>query len=237
MLNQDLIILILWIVSAGIFAVLWPDKLFKFYIGAVLGFLLFIIANLQIKLLSTTGATSIPTWALDTFILKNKGFVLDFCTILIPVFWVFMTLNQSIQIKVKGWALVSLVFGIILPFFLIGLWTYILTFSAIQLGFLSDILSLISNSKIFDFIKGHLDFVFYFLLFFIFYKIIVTLFIAVMTKIFDTLSEFLWKASAGWGKEEHWENHGHGWGHDSHGWGGHDDHDGGHDDHGHRWHH
>lgn len=232
MFNQDLIILVIWIISAGIFAVLGPDKLFKFYIGAVLGFLLFIIANLQIKLLSTTGNVNVPVGSLDSFMLKNKGFVLDFCTILIPVFWVFMTLNQSIQIKVKGWALVSLVFGIILPFFLIWLAAYILTFSAIQSGFLSDILSVITDSKIFDFIKGHLDFVFYFLLFFIFYKIIVTLFIAVMTKIFDTLSDFLWKASSGWWHDDHWESHGH----DSH-WGGHDDHSGGHDDHGHGWHH
>ncbi len=233
MLNQDIIILALCFLSAGIFAVLWPDRLFKFYIGIVIGFLLFIIANLQIKLLWNLNP-SVTQWVLEDFIVKNKDFVLAFCTIIIPVFWIFLTLNESIIIKVKWGIIVSLIFGLILPFFLLGLFIYILTYSALPLSFLSDILSLFSGGIIFDFIKSHLHYVFYFLLFFIFYKIILTFLFAFLAKVFewlsDTTSHFFWSKS-----ESHEDAHGH--------WGGHDDnwhwddwHDT-HSSHGHGWHH
>ncbi len=230
MLNQDIIILALCFLSAGIFAVLGPDKLFKFYIGVVLGFLLFIIANLQIKLL-----WSISPWAtggiMEDFLVKNKDFVLAFCTVIIPIFWIFLTLNESIIIKVKWGMIVSLLFGIILPLFLLWLFTYILTYSALPLSFLSDILRLVSWGSIFEFIKSHLHYVFYFLLFFIFYKIILTFIFALFTKIFAWLSERISK----WGDKE---EHGHGWWHDDHWHDSHDDNHGWHDSHGHddHWH-
>lgn len=233
MLNQDIIILAISFLSAGIFAILWPDRLFKFYIGSVIWFFLFIIANLQIKLLWNINS-GIAQWVLEDFIVKNKDFVLAFCTGIIPVFWIFLTLNESIIIKVKWGIIVSLIFWLILPFFFLGLFIYILTYSALPLSFLSDILSVFSGGMIFDFLKSHLHYVFYFLLFFIFYKIILIFLFAFFAKLFGWLSDSTWHIF--WKKwENHNDDHGHWWWHSNHLHEAHsdDDNHSWHDEHGH----
>lgn len=216
--NQDIIILSLCLLSAVIFVFLGNNRLFKFLFWVILWFLLFFIANLEIKLL-TLSNISVASNVFENFILKNKDFILSFLTCMIPIFWVFLAINESISIKVRWGVYVSILLWGILPIFLLGLFLYILTYSSLPLWFLSDILSIFSGSFIFDFLKNNLHFVIYFLLFIIFYKIILTFFFTLLAKLFEIISNFInGLFSKKWEEEhDHGEDHHDEHGHDSHG--------------------
>jgi hypothetical protein len=174
---SDILIVIIAIVSSGIFYFLWTEKLYRFYFGIIMWFLLFLVFNLQVKLFEVSGWIS---WWWEEFLVWNKNFVLWFFSIMIPVFWF---LFAFLDWDLKSNKLFSLLFGFFLPLFLLWLFWYILLNSAINLDFLNNVFWFFNNSYIFDLLQKAPKIIFGLLIIIIFWKIIFRIIISFLAYI------------------------------------------------------
>ncbi len=202
--NRDFVILGFSLISAIVFAFIWNDKLFKFYFGVIIGFLLFLVFNSQIIAISfLKDSISLDSW--QSFLSKNQSFVLSFFTCMIPVFWLFFTLNNTIHLSLWKSLIQSIIFWVFLLPFLLGIFVYIDKNSFLSLQFLKDILSFIDPSGIKSFFQGNAHLVFMFLLFILFYKMIFWFFLFIFSSIFSSLAAAAKKSQEK--SEEHAEEH------------------------------
>lgn len=212
--DKDFIIIALCILSAGIFGFLWADKLFKFYFWAIIGFLLFLVFNSEVWLVQILKIWPEPLDNWQNFLAKNGRFVLSFFACMIPLFWLFFALNKDIYLSVKKSFLQSILFWIFLPFFILWCFVYALKNSALELGFLKDLLSFFDGSFIKTFFEVSPYVIFYILLFILFYKMIFTFCIWLLSMIFTYIVNEIRKRRwedplENWGKDDEDEHDEH----------------------------
>lgn len=165
---SDISIIISCLVTAWIFSVLWTDRLYRFYFGLIIGFLLFLVFNLQIKIVWFSW-----TWfwlsGWESFLVKNKQSILWFFTFMIPIFWFLFAFIDS---EIKSNKVFSLLFWFLLPSFLLGVFGYVFKDSAVPLDFLNNFVSFFKDSRIFDVLQNAPKLIFWMLLIIIFWKYI-----------------------------------------------------------------
>jgi len=210
--DKDYIFFIIAIISAGTFVIVSNDKIYKIYSWIIIGFLLFQIANLEIKnLLLTQSGLILDTY--QNFLLTNKDFVLSFFTCMIPVFWFSFVLSNSFSLNIRSSGGENLIFWFLFPFFFLWIFISIFKNSAFELVFLRDILSPFSSSFIYDILSKNLHYVSIFLLFFIFYRLLITFVMAFFWFVIHFFGVKVLKKFWGWGgheeEEEKEESHSH----------------------------
>lgn len=186
---SDYIIILTCIWIWSLFILFSTNRVYKFYLWVIFWFLIFLVINLQIKVLnlSMTWKEVLSPW----FLTKNKDFVLGFSSLMIPIFWLFSAFSEN---EVSNKPVLSFAFGLFMPVFLLSTFSYILVNSSIKLDFLSSIMSLFDNSSIFSFFKGNTKYVFYFIVFVLFWRFIITLFWRFLTSFYEVLVEYFEKA-------------------------------------------
>lgn len=189
---SDILIIFIWVASALLFYFLWTEKLYRFYFWLILGFLLFLVFNSQIKL-AEMNWWIISSW--ESFLIWNKWWILSFFSFMIPIFWFLFSFLDS---DLKSNKLFSILFWFFMPLFGLWLFWFILSHSSIELWFLKNILSIFNNSYIFNLLENAPKILFILLILIIFWKyifrIIIT-FLAYLAKLI--LSEI---------KDLNWEN-------------------------------
>ncbi len=180
-IDYMLTLLFVWIWS--LFIVIWADKLYKIYFGVIIWFLIFLTLNAQIENLEIIYSEIL--WPFQSFLVKNKETVLWTITCFIPIFWVFAALNQSVDLKQKPRIATIIITWTFLPIVILWIFAYISVNSYARLEFLSDILSIFSNSYIFHLLKENNYLVFLTIIFLIFYKIILSIFVYMFSNIFS----------------------------------------------------
>jgi hypothetical protein len=169
---SDILLIIIAIFSALIFNFLGTEKLYRFYFGIIMWFLLFLVFNLQVQLFEIS-------WEIDNgwknFLVWNKDFVLWFFSLMIPIFWALFAFINS---DIKSNKLFSLLFWFFLPLFLVWIFGYILMNSAVSLDFLKSIFWFFNNSSIFNFLQKTPVLIFWLLLLIIFWRYLFAIIIA-----------------------------------------------------------
>ncbi len=173
---QDIILIFAWLISGVVFSYLWTDRLYRFYFGLIMWFLLFLVFNLQIKLVQLGWWMDVSGW--QNLLVSNKEWILWFFTFMIPMFWFLFAFIDS---EVKSNKVFSLLFWFLLPLFLLWVLWYVMTHSSVELSFLKDILWNFKASKIFDILQKAPKLIFGLLLIIIFWKYI-----------FAIILSFLW---------------------------------------------
>ncbi|MCD5380607.1 hypothetical protein LR004_01655 [Candidatus Gracilibacteria bacterium] len=173
---SDLIIIGICIVSAGLFSFLGTDRLYRFYFGLIMGFLLFLVFNLQIKLVQLGGGIDISGW--QHFLVSKKDGILSFFSFMIPIFGFLFAFIDS---EIKSNKVFSILFGSLLPAFLLGILGYTLSTSSVELGMLDSMLSIFKDSKIFDILQKAPKLIFGLLLIIIFWKYIFAIIISFLS--------------------------------------------------------
>ena len=198
---QDIWIIWVSLCIGILFAMFFADKLFKFYLGIIVWFLLFIAFNCQIDVLENLYGREL-TWFQD-FLVKNKQGILRTLSILIPILWVLFALNPF-----KKWSfLPSLILGSMMPPFLLWVLWYVMNNSLVDLPILESILSLLDNSFLLDFLKHNSQYIFLALLFLLFYKYIFALLWAFLLWLFYTIwGAFFGEWNRRWDDEEEYED-------------------------------
>ncbi len=180
--NIDYFILVISLLSGLFFIFLWLEKLHKFYFGVIIGFILFMIVNLHIKLIEIPNTVLkniiIPeSW----FLISNKSFILSFLTFLIPVFWLILLSNNFLSFKVSDNKLASFLFGLFFPFFFISILVYISFNSAVEISYIKDFFDNFWNSTLVWYFSDNSYLALYFLFFIIFFRVIFWIFISFLT--------------------------------------------------------
>lgn len=168
--NLDYLLLVFGGIFSAFFTFLWWDKIYKCYFWIIIGFLLFQLINQEITILSINSSGKIFS-AYENFLHKNSDFMLTSFTILIPLLWIFFTINSSIEIHVRGNIFWYVAFWFFLPFLILWISAYILANAAFHLVFLQDILKPLASSFFYSFFQWNLHYVFLFIFFFLFYRI------------------------------------------------------------------
>jgi len=171
---SDILLILIAIISSGIFYFLWTEKLYRFYFGIIMWFLLFLVFNLQIKLFEL-GWWVTGWWS--NFLVNNKDFILWFFSLLIPIFWWLFAFMDS---DLKSNKVFSLLFWFFLPLFLLWIFAYILLNSAVNLDFLKSIFWIFKDSSIFNFLQDSPKIIFWLLLIIIFWRYIFIIIIALL---------------------------------------------------------
>ena len=169
---SDILIIIIAVVSAVIFNFLWTEKLYRFYFGIIMWFLLFLVFNLQVKLFEVSWWIS-GWW--EEFLVSNKKNILWFFSLMIPIFWWLFTFLHS---DLKSNRIFSLLFWFFLPLFLLWVFWYVLLHSAVKLDFLKNIFWIFKNSFIFSFLQHSPKIIFWLILLIIFWKYLFKIIIA-----------------------------------------------------------
>jgi hypothetical protein len=171
---SDILIIFIWILSAWIFNYLGTERLYRFYFGIIMWFLLFLVFNLQIKLFEISWWI---TWWWEEFLVWNKENVLWFFSLMIPVFWWLFTF---LDWDLKSNKLFSLLFWFFLPLFILWIFWYILINSSIELEFLKNIFTIFDTSYIFDLLQKAPKLIFWLLIIIIFWKYIFAFILAII---------------------------------------------------------
>ena len=174
---SDILIIFIWLATAWIFSYLGTEKLYRFYFGIIMWFLLFLVFNLQIKLFEVSGGIS-GWW--EEFLVSNKKNILSFFSLMIPVFW---GLFAFLDWDLKSNKLFSLLFWFFLPLFVLWIFGYILLNSWIELDFLKNIFWYFESSYIFNLLQKTPKVIFWLLLIIIFWKYIFALILAFLSYI------------------------------------------------------
>lgn len=182
---SDYVIILLCFAIWALFILFSTNRVYKFYLWIIFWFLIFLVFNLQIKVLelSSIWKEIADPW----FLTKNKDFVLGFSSLMIPVFWLFSAFSDN---EASNKPVLSFAFGLFIPIFLLSTFSYILVNSSIKLDFLVSIMSIFENSSIFSFFKDNTKYVFYFMIFVLFWRFIVTLFWRFLLSFYETLVEY-----------------------------------------------
>lgn len=175
------------IISTGIifgilFLFLGTDKLYKFYIGLIIWFLLYLVFNCKIALLEYWDPEKFS--AFENFLMSNKDFVLSLLTGLIPLLWFLFWVFSN---PLKNNRLFSFLLWLLAPIFWLGLLAYIGNSSVIELWFLKDFLNYLQNSSIVNFFKNNSHYIFYLLLFLLFWRFIFLILFAILEAFFRWL--------------------------------------------------
>lgn len=208
--DKDFILLWFSVIIAWVFWLLGADKLFKFYFGIIIGFLLFLVFNSEVWLvlvLKWNPEIVLNSW--QDFLSKNATFMLGFFTCMIPVFWLFFALNNDIHLAVRKSFLQSILFGLILPIFVFGIFVYVMKNSVIPLQFLKDILWLLDGAFLKTYFEESPHIVFFFLVFILFYKMVFSFIVLLFAALYNAIKKS--KADTSAPVEHHEEEH-----HDSH---------------------
>ncbi len=198
---HDLIIIASSILVWLVFALFFADKLFKFYIGIILWFLLFIAFNCQIDVLENLYGRELNSW--QNFLVKYKDMILNVLGLLVPVLWILFALNPF-----KKWGFYStLLMWWLLPLFLLGALWYIAANSVADIPLLDSVLDLLKNSALLTFLRDNSHYIFLALLFLIFYKAIFALLWAFWLWLFHTIRTALFgEWNRHWDEEEVYED-------------------------------
>ncbi len=172
----DISIILWWLTVGAIFHYLGTDRLYRFYFGLIMWFLLFLVFNLQVKLVQLSGWIEMSGW--QSLLVQNKKMILTFFAMMIPIFWF---LFAFLDWEVKSNKVFSLLFGSFLPLFLLWILWYVFSHSSINLDFLEKGLSFFDNSFLFDIFHKAPKLIFSILLIIIFWKYI-----------FAMILSFLW---------------------------------------------
>ena len=192
---HDLIIVASSILVWLAFALFFADKLFKFYIGIILWFLLFIAFNCQIDVLENLYGRELNGW--QSFLIKYKDIILNVLGLLVPALWILFALNPF-----KKWGFYSTLFmwGLLPLFLLWALW-YIAANSVVDIPLLDSVLDLLKNSALLAFLRDNSQYIFLALLFLIFYKAIFALLWAFALWLWNTIRTALFGE---WNR--HWDD-------------------------------
>ena len=189
---SDILLIIIAIFSALIFNFLGTEKLYKFYFGIIMWFLLFLVFNLQVQLFELWGWIN---WWWKEFLVWNKNFVLWLFSLMIPVFWLLFSFINS---DIKSNKLFSLLFWFFLPLFILWIFAYILLNSAVSLDFLNSIFNWFNNSLIFNFLQKTPVLIFGLLLLILFWRYLFAIIISFILYISKLLIAEI--------KDLNWEN-------------------------------
>lgn len=170
--------IIFWI----LFLFLGTDKLYKFYMWLIIGFLLYLVFNLKISLLEYWNPDDFSSF--ENFLISNKDFVLWSLTWLIPLLWFLFWVFSN---PLSNNKIFSFILWLLAPIF--GLWilSYIANSSVIELWFLTDLMNFLSNSSILNLFKWNSGFIFYLLLFLLFWRFIFLIAFAALEAFFQWL--------------------------------------------------
>ena len=194
---HDLIIIASSILIWLAFAMFFADKLFKFYLGIIVWFLLFIAFNCQIDLLENLYGRELSGF--QNFLVKNKEWILRVLSMLIPILGILFALNPF----KKGSFLPSLLLGSLMPLFLLGVLGYVMNNSIVDLPILKNLLWFLDNSFLLDFLKNNSEYIFLTLLFLLFYKYIFALLWAFLVWLFHTIrTAFFGEWNRDWDDED-----------------------------------
>gem|GEM_PF-5886423 len=119
----DYILIFIALGVGVVFAFLGANILYKFYLGIIIGFLLFLVFNSQIDLLENLYIRELNPF--QNFLVKNKEFVLGSSILSIPLLGILSAANKSFSFNGKDNALLLLTFGMMLPFIFVALLSYI----------------------------------------------------------------------------------------------------------------
>lgn len=171
----DLLIIVVWLLSALVFVYIWSDRLYRFYFWLILWFLLFMVFNLQVKVIQLSGGVPMSGW--EDFLIKNKKMILSFFAWIIPVFWLLFSLIKS---EIKTNKAFSGLFWLLLPAFILGMLWYIMLNWSIDFEFLKNILWFFKDSKIFTMLQKLPMLLFWLLLIILFWKYIFAILLGLM---------------------------------------------------------
>jgi len=182
-----------------LFVILGANVLYKFYLWIIVAFLVFLVINCQIYILENIPPKEIS--AFQDFLLTNKDFILWLSLLSIPLLGILSAVNKNIFKKNILWILS---FWIFLPFFLVGLLSYISENISVPLSFIESMIWFFDGSYFFELFRENLSWVILSLLFLIFYKAIFLLLYAFLAWIYEVLRvEFFWEREEK--EEENWE--------------------------------
>jgi hypothetical protein len=165
----DIFLLWLWLLAwlGGYFS--WADSLYKFFLGLITGFLMYLVVYYQILALDCVNPRNFDSY--QNFLAKYKTSLLSLLLLLTPLLGMIFMLNPRLKFQTKTKSISQILLWLLLPTFLVWL-----------LAFLSKG-SILSESetwrKIFDYFSGsglYKTFeslpwaIFLLLLFLIFYK-------------------------------------------------------------------
>ncbi len=197
----DYIILIVSVLFWIIWIFLWTKTLYKIYFWMIFGFLLFLVFNLQIELLELKRPEKLSV--IEDFVMKNKGFCLSSAAISIFLIW----LSFAIWLRNKSSNMISsFVLGFFLFIFYIGLNSYIIKNSFIELTFLRDIFSFVSSSYIFIFFTNKPHYIFIMMIFVLFWKIINLLLIWFWAYLMEVIRNLFWDSNNKQVEDEKWNS-------------------------------
>lgn len=181
---SDYIIFVVCILFGVTFLFYGTERVYRFYLGMIIGFLIFLVCNLEIRVLQLESWVVLHVW--QDFLLKNQDFVLTFSSVMIPVFGFFFALQprESVDNKV-----ISLVFGMIIPIFLVGIFSFIFTNMVVEMQYLKDILSFFTGSSIYEFFLESPRYVLYLLFFIIFWRLVINFVLWIFQLIISQIDE------------------------------------------------
>lgn len=182
MSTADFAILSTSIIFAVLFLFLGTDKLYKFYLGLIMGFLLYLVFNLKITLLEYSDPLDFS--AFESFLFWNKDFVLSLLTWFIPLLWFLFWVFSN---PLSNNKIFSLLLGLLAPIFWLALLAYIWQSSVIDLWFINDFMRVMQHSSIIDLFKNNSHYIFYIILFLLFWRFIFILLFAVLEAFFQWL--------------------------------------------------
>ncbi len=186
---SDYIIVVIALLGGGFFLFLWANTLYKFYLGVVIGFLLFLFFNAQIDLLENLYSRELSSF--QSFLIENKDLVLTLAVLGIPLLGILSAANQSFSFHGRKSVIGLFGFWAFLPLFLLGLLAYIGENIYTSLPFVTDILGYLDASLFLEFIRNNLSWVIIGLLVLIFYKALFLLVFAFIAYMYETMkSEF-----------------------------------------------
>ena len=190
MILSDYIIIMIALLGGGLFIFLWANVLYKFYLGVVIGFLLFLFFNAQIDLLENLYSRELSSF--QSFLIENKHLVLTLAVLGIPLLGVLSAANQSFSFHGRKSIIGLFGFWAFLPLFLLGLLVYVGENIYTSLPFVTDILGYLDASWFLEFIRSNLSWVIIGLLILIFYKALFLLLFAFIAYMYETMkAEFV----------------------------------------------
>ncbi|MDD3645991.1 MAG: hypothetical protein PHH06_01130 [Candidatus Gracilibacteria bacterium] len=161
----DYIILASSLVIALAFMLLGVHRVFNFYVGVIVGFLVFLALNIEIKLLLVSEMSKLSGVELTIFNAKEN--FLSWSIFIIPVLGVLFSVFTP---KSKKSFLVSALFGFLIPFFFVGLMAFIWKTSSVKISFINYVSNIFIDSRIFDFFFENITLFFIFTTFLLFGK-------------------------------------------------------------------
>lgn len=190
----DYILVFLALACALLFLWRGEGKLYKLYLGCIIGFLIFLVLSLQIELIEKVYLREELTFLQD-FLLKNKSLILHIALFSIIIFSLLLAFNDVIEIHGDNSLFWVLLFGTAFPFFFFGILSYIAENADFPFSFLDSLFSLIGKSSFLSFISKNPEWLFLWLLWLLFYKFFWNLIVSLWILIWNWFAGLIfWEA-------------------------------------------